>query len=218
MFESYKDKLNHSQLYIFEKLEKEILGNIKSIENKITAYENLIFTPKKDGNEKQDFKQNFELVQGVGYHSKKYGLWRFVTIEYDYNNYVNERPKTGVNIHFSAFDGLTPFEESFEDYLRFDRKDFEDYYKKSIRQEDINARFVFDCIKNFLLPQEKQRLTEYKTEIKELPKDFKKLCIYADKIAEFENSFSGHSVVRLWAYDNMHGKELHYLRTIENKF
>ena len=218
MFESYKDKLNHSQLYIFEKLEKEILGNIKSIENKITAYENLIFTPKKDGNEKQDFKQNFEIIQGVGYHSKQYGLWRFVTIEYDYNNYINERPKTGVNISFSSFMDLTPYKESFKDYLRFNRKDFEDFYKKPLKQEDINARFVFDCIKNFLLPQEKQRLTEYKKEITTLPKDFKKLCIYSNKIAEFENYFSGHSVVRSWAYDNMHGRELHYLRTIENKF
>lgn len=218
MFEDYKNKLNHSQLYIFEKLEKEILGYISSLENKIIAYENLIFTPKKDGNEKQDFKQNFEIVQGVGYHSKQYGLWRFVTIEYDFNNYVNERPKTGVNICFSAFNDLTPYKEGFKDFFRFDRKDFEDYYKKPLKQEDINARFVFDCIKNFWLPQQKQRLVEYKTELIALPKDFKKLCIYADKIAVFENSFSGRSVVRSWAYDNMHGKELHYLRTIENKF
>lgn len=218
MFEDYKKTLNHSQLYIFEKLEKEILNNIENIENKIIAYENLIFTPKKDGNEKQDFKQNFEIVQGVGFHSQKYGLWRFVTIEYDYNNYINERPKTGVNISFSAFNNLTPYKQSFKDYFRFNRKDFEDYYKKPLKQDEINARFVFECIKNFLLPQEKQRLKEYKTELKTLTKDFKKLCIYANKIVEFENSFSGHSVVRSWAYDNFHGRESHYLRTIDNKF
>ena len=218
MFESYKDKLNHSQLYIFEKLEKELLTNIASLENKIIAYENLVFTPKKDGDEKQDFKQNFELVQGVGYRSERYGLWRFVTIEYDYNNYLNERPKTGVNIHFSAFNDLTPYKEGFEDCFYFDRKDFEEYYKKPLKQEEINARFVFDCIKNFWLPQQKQRLTEYKTELIALPKDFKKLCSFADKIVEFENAFIGHSVVRYWAYSNMHGNELHYLTTIENKF
>jgi len=215
MYTEFKKNLSSPKLYIFKKLEKEIKTYIEDCENRIEAYKTLIFTPKKNGNEKVNFPLNFSTETGEGHKIDRFGLLRYVTINYDYDYNHNI---IGVNIKFFAWNNETNYKKSFESYLSFSYTDFEKWHGGKVNPEEINAKFVYDSIKKFMLPEDEKILKEYKNEYTKLSEDFKKLCEYADKIAEFENSFAGRIVVRSFAYNNFQGQELHYLRTIKNVF
>lgn len=209
--DTFKKTLNHSELYIFERLERELNEYIKREKNRIAALENLIFTPKKDGSEKQNFALNFELKQGAGINTQSGKFWRFVDAYYDFNNFVTGQPKTGVKLKFWSL-GDAPYSESFDEFIYFSWTDLKKFlgYDLSEHQEKINAKMVFELLKNYSLPQAKESLKGYEKQLKELPKDFKKLVEYANKINAFYKSFKN-SVVNSWAYCNFKGNDLHYL-------
>lgn len=209
--ETFKKSLNNSELYIFERLEHELNEYIKREKNRIAALENLVFTPKKDGSEKQNFALNFELKQGAGIKNQRGEFWRFVSAWYEYNNFAKGQPKTELKVKFWSF-GDAPYTESFTENIYFSWTDLKTFlgYDLSENQEKINAKMCFELLKCFSLPQAKERLQEYEKQLNELPKDFKNLVDYANKIQGFYKSFKN-SVVSSWAYWNFKGNELHYL-------
>lgn len=184
---TFKKTLNHSELYIYERLEHELNEYIKDKENKIIAYENLVFNPKKN---------------------------YYVEINRVYSIYEKEQPIKEIEIRFLSVEGA-PFNESFKDYIYLgwnDLKVFLGYdLSKPENQKNLNAKFVFDLCKNYLLPKYKKDLNEYKRQLNELPKDFKNLVECANKIEALYKSIKN-SVVSSWAYRNFKGgNELHYL-------
>ena len=210
--ETFKKMLNYSELYIFERLEREINEYIKREKNRIAALENLVFKPKKDGSEKQNFALNFELKQGAGINTQSGKFWRFVDAWYDVNTFVNGQPKTGVKVKFWSL-GDAPYSESFEEYIYFSWTDLKKIlgYDLSEHQEKINAKMCFELFKNYSLPQAKEHLQSYEKHLKELPKDFKNLVECANKIEALYKSIKN-SVASCWAYRNFKGgNELHYL-------
>ena len=209
--ETFKKTLNHSELYIFERLEHELNEYIKREKNRIAALDNLVFTPKKDGSEKQNFALNFELKQGAGFKNQRGEFWRFVTAWYEHNNFVKGQPITEVKVKFWSI-GDAPFSESFTENIYFSWTDLKKFlgFDLSEHQDLINAKMVFELLKKFSLPQAKEHLQGYEKQLNELPKDFKNLVEYANKINAFYKSFKN-SVVSSWAYWNFKGNELHYL-------
>lgn len=212
--ETFKKTLNHSELYIFERLEHELNEYINDKENKIIAYENLAFNPKKNGEEKANFPRNFCMVQGEGKRSLRGEMWYYVEINRVYSIYEKEQPIKEIEIRFWSVEGA-PFNESFKDYIYLgwnDLKDFLGYdLSKLENQKNLNAKFVFDLCKNYLLPKYKKELNNYKRQLNELPKDFKNLVECANKIEILYKSIKN-SVVSSWAYRNFKGgNELHYL-------
>ena len=210
--ETFKKTLNHSELYIFERLEHELNEYINREKNRIAALDNLVFTPKKDGSEKQNFALNFELKQGAGFKNQRGEFWRFVNAWYDINTFAKGQPKTGVQLKFWSL-GDAPYSESFEEYIYFSWTDLEKFlgYDLSEHQDKINAKMCFELFKNYSLPQAKEHLQNYEKQLNELPKDFKNLVECANKIESLYKSIKN-SVASSWAYRNFKGgNELHYL-------
>src|SRR5574344_1430012 len=64
----------NSQKSIYEKLENQIKKEIDELENKIEAFDNIEYFPKKDGTQKEKFSLNFGLKGvGVSYKDKRWG-------------------------------------------------------------------------------------------------------------------------------------------------
>lgn len=231
MFEDYKKTLNHSQIHVFEKLENQINKNIQDCENLINGLNCIEFYPKKDGTEKSNFKMNFGLCKPFG---ENYTItrWngakencRFAVIEKNglYQNKITSisiklRPQTNYDSSTEVLPE-TPFKRYIDDEIYLNCKDVDNFagFNVSENQDKINAKFVFNLIKNYYIPQQIKRLENYKKELKELPKYFDKFIDMACKMQEIVKNTSEFSTLHHFAYENFEAKQTYYILKNEYK-
>lgn len=225
LHENYKKTLSSSQKSIFERLEKELQDKIENAQNEINALELLAYCPKKDGTPKANFSLNFGLVAPWGESYKWASRWqgvetrRFVEVWFDrglfkgditavkfrfrpYNedeNKTDPRPATNFK-YFESSLYIRP--DSFKEWAGFDTDK---------EQDKIDAPFVFKAIKEYYTQRKREALEEYKKELGELPKWFKKACEMARKMKELVAGTEHLTTIHSFMYSNFEAKEIYYL-------
>ena len=225
-------KYTHTQESIYKKLENQIKKAIDELENKIAAFSNIDYFPKKDGTQKENFALNFGMMGvGVSYKDKRWGKIvnvHPVDIYLDYGCRPYE--KNGVLVPSAVKISVKPrycqetneYIDNFDycyDTIYFSSSDVIDFLGFDVKEnpEKITAENILKLIKVFWIDCLTERLNTHKKELERLPEFFQKaieisnyLVTEIGKTAEFSN-------IHNFYYDNFENKDVYFLCNLENK-
>ena len=222
----------NSQKSIYEKLENQIKKEIKDLENKIKAFGQIEYFPKKDGTQKENFSLNFGLKGvGVSYKDKRWGKVENVhpvdiTLDYGFRPYEKNGVlvPSAVNIavksryyqetreyidNFIYCTDTIYFSSSYvTDFLGFDAKE---------NPEKITAETILKLIKVFWIGLLKKKLNTHKKELGRLPEFFDKAIEISNYLVTEIGKTGEFSFIHNFYYDNFENKDVYSLCDLKNK-
>lgn len=222
----------HSQKSIYDKLEKQIKDEIKELENKITAFSNIEYFPKKDGTQKENFSLNFGLKNvGISYKDKRWGKIEnihpvTVTLDYGFRPYsvngvlVPSSLQISVKARYSQekneyIDNFTYCTDTIyfscsdvKEFLGFDAKE---------NPEKITAENMLKLIRVFWIEHLTERLTTHKKELEKLPEFFDKAIEISNYLMTEIGKTSEFSFIHHFYYNNFENKDVYFLCNLKNK-
>lgn len=222
----------HSQKSIYEKLEKQIEKAIDELENKIKAFGNVDYFPKKDGTQKENFALNFGLKDvGVSYKDKRWGKIENVhpvEIFLDYG--ISPYEKNGVLVPSSVKIAVKPrYNQEKSEYLDgfnacsdtiyFSSSDVTDFLGFDAKEnpEKITAENILKLIKVFWIGSLTARLNTHKKELERLPEFFEKAIEISNYLITEIGKTAEFSYIHNFYYDNFENKDVYFLCNLENK-
>lgn len=222
----------HSQKSIYEKLEKQIKKAIDELENKIAAFNNIDYYPKKDGSQKENFSLNFGLKGvGVSYKAKRWGKIENVhpvEIYLDYGFMPYE--KNGVLVPSSVKIVVKPrycqdkneYLDGFNactDIIYFSCSDVIDFLGFDVKKnpEKITAENILKLIKVFWIGCLTERLNTHKKELERLPELFEKAIEISNYLVTEIGKTAEFPYIHNFYYDNFENKDVYFLCNLENK-
>lgn len=222
----------NSQKSIYDKLEKQIKDSIKELENKITAFNNIEYFPKKDGTQKENFSLNFGLKGvGVSYKDKRWGKIENVhpveiSLEYGFRPYT----KNGVLVPSSVIIAVKPrysqdtheYIDNFNyctDTIYFSSSDVTEFLGFDAKEnpEKITAENIIKLIKVFWIGYLTETLNTRKKELEMLPKFFDKAIEISNYLITEIGKTGEFSFIHHFFYDNFENKDVYFLCNLKNK-
>lgn len=226
------ENLTHSQKSIFDKLEKQIKDSIKELENKIFAFSNIEYFPKKDGKQKEKFSLNFGLKGvGVSYKDKRWGKIENVhpvnvTLDYGFRpcsiNGVLVPSLVQISVKPRYSQERKEYIDTFKyctDTIYFSCSDVKDFLGFDAQEspEKITAEIILRLIRVFWVDILTQRLNTRKEELKKLPFFFERAINISNYLVTEINKTGEFSFIHNFFYDNFENKEVYFLCNLENK-
>lgn len=222
----------NSQKSIYDKLEKQIKDSIKELENKIAAFSNIEYFPKKDGTQKENFSLNFGLKGvGVSYKDKRWGKVENIhpveiSLEYGFRPYT----KNGVLVPSSVNIAVKPrySQETHEyidnfnyctDTIYFSSSDVTEFLGFDAKEnpEKITAENILKLIKVFWIGYLTERLNTHKKELERLPEFFDKAIEISNYLITEIGKTGEFSYIHHFFYDNFENKDVYFLCNLKNK-
>lgn len=222
----------NSQKSIYNKLEKQIKDSIKELENKIEAFSNIEYFPKKDGTQKENFSLNFGLKGvGVSYKDKRWGKIENVhpveiSLDYGFRPYT----KNGVLVPSSVIIAVKPrysqdtreYIDNFDyctDTIYFSSSDVTEFLGFDAKEnpEKITAENILKLIKVFQIGHLAERLNTHKKELEMLPKFFDKAIEISNYLITEIGKTGEFSFIHKFFYDNFENKDVYFLCNLKNK-
>ena len=222
----------NSQKSIYDKLEKQIKDSIKELENKIEAFSNIEYFPKKDGTQKENFYLNFGLKGvGVSYKDKRWGKIENVhpveiSLEYGFRPYT----KNGVLVPSSVVIAVKPrysqdtheYIDNFNyctDTIYFSSSDVTEFLGFDAKEnpEKITAENILKLIKVFWIGYLTERLNTHKKELEKLPEFFDKAIEISNYLVTEIEKTGEFSFIHHFFYDNFKNKDVYFLCNLKNK-
>jgi hypothetical protein len=222
----------NSQKSIYDKLEKQIKDSIKELENKIAAFSNIEYFPKKDGTQKENFSLNFGLKGvGVSYKDKRWGKVENIhpveiSLEYGFRPYT----KNGVLVPSSVNIAVKPrySQETHEyidnfnyctDTIYFSSSDVTEFLGFDAKEnpEKITAENILKLIKVFWIGYLTERLNTHKKELERLPEFFDKAIEISNYLVTEIGKTGEFSFIHHFFYDNFENKDVYFLCNLKNK-
>lgn len=222
----------NSQKSIYNKLEKQIKDSIKELENKIEAFSNIEYFPKKDGTQKENFSLNFGLKGvGVSYKDKRWGKIENVhpveiSLDYGFRPYT----KNGVLVPSSVIIAVKPrysqdtreYIDNFDyctDTIYFSSSDVTEFLGFDAKEnpEKITAENILKLIKVFQIGHLAERLNTHKKELEMLPKFFDKAIEISNYLITEIGKTGEFSFIHNFFYDNFENKDVYFLCNLKNK-
>lgn len=225
-------KYTHSQKLIYDKLENQIKKEIEELENKIKAFENIDYYPKKDGTQKDNFSQNFGLMGvGIAYKDTRWGKIENVhPVEISLGYGFRPFEKNGVLVPSSVNIAVKPrYCQETNDYLDgfkacsdtiyFSSSDVAEFLGFDAREnpEKITAEKVLKLIKVFWIDRLNERLNTHKKELERLPEFFGKAIEISNYLISEIGKTGEFSFIHNFFYDNFENKSVYFLCNLENK-
>lgn len=226
------ENLTHSQKSIYDKLEKQIKDSIKELENKIIAFSNIEYFPKKDGTQKENFSLNFGLKGlGVSYKGKRWGKVENihpvnVSLEYGFRPYsvngvlVPSSVKIAVNPRYSQ--EKNEYLDNFKyctDTIYFSCSDVKEFlgFDADKNPEKITAENILKLIRVFWIDELTQRLNTHKEELEKLPFFFENSIKISNYLVNEINKTGEFSFIHNFYYNNFENKDVYFLCNLKNK-
>lgn len=225
-------KYTHSQKSIYEKLENQIKKEIDELENKIVAFDNIEYYPKKDGTPKDNLSLNYGLKGvGVSYKDRRWGKVENVhpveiSLDYGFRPYE----KNGVLVPSSVKIAVKPrycqdkheYLDNFNyctDTIYFSRSDVADFLGFDAKEnpEKITAEKVLKLIKVFWIGNLKERLNTHKKELARLPEFFEKAVEISNYLVTEIGKTAEFPYIHNFYYDNFENKDVYFLCNLANK-
>jgi hypothetical protein len=222
----------NSQKSIYEKLEKQIKKAIEELENKIAAFSNIEYFPKKDGTQKENFSLNFGLKGvGVSYKDKRWGKVENIhpveiSLEYGFRPYT----KNGVLVPSSVNIAVKPrysqetnkYIDNFNyctDTIYFSSSDVTEFLGFDAKEnpEKITAENILKLIKVFFIGYLTERLNTHKKELERLPEFFDKAIEISNYLVSEIGKTGEFSFIHHFFYDNFENKDVYFLCNLKNK-
>lgn len=222
----------HSQKSIYEKLENQIKKAIDELENKIAAFNNIEYFPKKDGTQKENFSLNFGLKGvGVSYKDKRWGKVENVhpveiSLEYGFRPYT----KNGVLVPSSVNIAVKPrYSQETHKYIDnfnyctetiyFSSSDVTEFLGFDAKEnpEKITAENILKLIKVFWIGYLTERLNTHKKELERLPEFFDKAIEISNYLVSEIGKTGEFSYIHHFFYDNFENKDVYFLCNLKNK-
>lgn len=222
----------NSQKSIYEKLENQIKKAIEELENKIAAFNNIEYFPKKDGTQKENFSLNFGLKGvGVSYKDKRWGKIENVhpvdiSLEYGFRPYT----KNGVLVPSSVDIAVKPrysqekseYIDNFNyctDTIYFSSSDVTEFLGFDAKEnpEKITAENILKLIKVFWIEYLTERLNTHKKELERLPEFFDKAIEISNYLISEIGKTGEFSYIHHFFYDNFENKDVYFLCNLKNK-
>lgn len=222
----------HAQKSIYEKLENQIKKAIEELENKIAAFGNIEYCPKKDGTPKDNFALNFGLKGvGVSYKDQRWGKIENVhpveiSLGYGFRPYkkngvlvpsavqISVKPRycQAKNEYLDGFSACTDTiylsSSDVTDFLGFDAKE---------NPEKITAENILKLIKVFWIGLLTDRLKTHKKELERLPEFFEKAIEISNYLVTEVGKTAEFSFVHNFYYENFKNKDVYFLCDLANK-
>ena len=216
----------NSQKSIYDKLEKQIKDKIKELENKITAFSNIDYFPKKDGTQKENFSLNFGLKGvGVSYKDKLWGKIENIhpveiSLDYGFSPYsVN-----GILVPSSLQIAVKPrysqekheYIDNFNyctDTIYFSCSDVKEFlgFDAQKNPEKITAENILNLISIFRINFLKDRLNTHKKELEKLPEFFENAIKISNYLVNEINKTGEFSFINNFYYSNFENKDVYFL-------
>ena len=225
-------KYTHSQKSIYEKLETQIKKAIEDLENKIEAFGNIDYFPKKDGTQKDNFSLNFGLKGvGVSYKDERWGKIENVHpveiyLDYGFRPYE----KNGVLVPSSVKISVKPrYDQAKNEYLDgfnfcsdtiyFSSSDVIDFLGFDAKEnpEKITAENILKLIKVFWIGLLTERLDTHKKELERLPKFFERAIEISNYLVTEIGKTGEFSFIHNFFYDNFENRDVYFLCNLKNK-
>lgn len=222
----------NSQKSIYEKLENQIKKAIEELENKIAAFSNIEYFPKKDGTQKENFSLNFGLKGvGVSYKDKRWGKIENVhpveiSLEYGFRPYT----KNGVLVPSSVNIAVKPrYSQDTHEYIDnfnyctetiyFSSSDVTEFLGFDAKEnpEKITAENILKLIKVFWIGYLTERLNTHKKELERLPEFFDKAIEISNYLVNEIEKTGKFSYIHHFFYDNFENKDVYFLCNLKNK-
>lgn len=222
----------NSQKSIYEKLENQIKKAVEELENKIAAFSNIEYFPKKDGTQKENFSLNFGLKGvGVSYKDKRWGKVENVhpveiSLEYGFRPYT----KNGVLVPSSVNIAVKPrySQETHEyidkfnyctDTIYFSSSDVTEFLGFDAKEnpEKITAENILKLIKVFWIKYLTERLNTHKKELERLPEFFDRAIEISNYLVSEIGKTGEFSYIHHFFYDNFENKDVYFLCNLKNK-
>lgn len=222
----------HAQQSIYDKLENQIKKAIEELENKIKAFGQIEYYPKKDGTQKDNFALNFGLKGvGVSYKDRRCGKIENVhpveiCLDYGFRPYE----KNGVLVPSSVQIAVKPrycqetneYIDNFDyctDTIYFSCRDVTDFLGFEVKEnpEKITAENILKLIKVFWIGNLTERLNTHKKELERLPEFFNKAIEISNYLISEIGKTAEFSYIHKFFYDNFENKDVYYLCNLDNK-
>jgi hypothetical protein len=222
----------NSQKSIYEKLENQIKKAIEELENKIAAFSNIEYFPKKDGTQKENFSLNFGLKGvGVSYKDNRWGKVENIhpveiSLEYGFRPYT----KNGVLVPSSVNIAVKPrysqethkYIDNFNycnDTIYFSSSDVTEFLGFDAKEnpEKITAENILKLIKVFWIGYLTERLNTHKKELERLPEFFDKAIEISNYLVSEIGKTGEFSYIHNFFYDNFENKDVYFLCNLKNK-
>lgn len=222
----------NSQKSIYDKLEKQIKDSIKELENKIEAFSNIEYFPKKDGTQKENFSLNFGLKGvGVSYKDKRWNKIENIhpveiSLEYGFRPYT----KNGVLVPSSVNIAVKPrysqdtheYIDNFNyctDIIYFSSSDVTKFLGFDAKEnpEKITAENILKLIKVFWIGYLTERLNTHKKELERLPEFFDKAIEISNYLVSEIGKTGEFSFIHHFFYDNFENKDVYFLCNLKDK-
>ena len=222
----------NSQKSIYEKLENQIKKANEELENKIAAFSNIEYFPKKDGTQKENFSLNFGLKGvGVSYKDKRWGKIENVhpveiSLEYGFRPYT----KNGVLVPSSVNIAVKPrYSQDTHEYIDnfnyctetiyFSSSDVTEFLGFDAKEnpEKITAENILKLIKVFWIGYLTERLNTHKKELERLPEFFDKAIEISNYLVNEIEKTGKFSYIHHFFYDNFENKDVYFLCNLKNK-
>ena len=221
-----------SQKSIYEKLENQIKKAIEELENKIKAFGQIEYYPKKDGTQKDNFALNFGLKGvGIAYKDKRWGKVENIhpvdiTLDYGFCPYE----KNGVLVPSSVQIAVKPrycqetneYIDNFDyctDTIYFSSSDVKDFLGFEVKEnpEKITAENILKLIRVFWIGYLSERLNTHKKELERLPEFFDKAIEISNYLISEIGKTAEFSYIHNFYYDNFENNDVYYLCNLDNK-
>lgn len=226
------ENLTHSQKSIYDKLEKNIKDSIDELENKIIAFSNIEYFPKKDGRQKENFSLNFGL-KGVGvlYKDKRWGKIENihpvnVSLDYGYRPYSKNGVLVPSSLEISVEARYSQEKNEYLDNFKYctdtiyfscsDVTEFLGFDAKE-NPEKITAENILKLIRVFWIDNLTKKLNTRKEELQKLPFFFEKAILISNYLIEEIGKTGEYSFIHHFFYDNFENKDVYFLCNLDNK-
>lgn len=225
-------KYTHSQKSIYENLETQIKKEIEELENKIVAFSNIEYCPKKDGTPKENFSLNFGMKGvGVSYKDTRWGKIENVhPVEICLGYGVSPYEKKGVLVPSSVQIAVKPrycqakneYLDGFNactDTIYFSSSDVTDFLGFDAKEnpEKITAEKVLKLIKVFWIGRLKKNLNTHKKELEKLPYFFDKAVEISNYLISEIGKTAEFAYIHNFFYKNFETNDVYFLCNLENK-
>lgn len=222
----------HSQKSIYGKLENQIKKAIEELENKIKAFSNIDYFPRKNGTQKENFSLNYGLKGvGVSYKDTRWGKIENVHPVEIYLDYgVRPYEKNGVLVPSSVKISVKPrycqdkneYLDGFNncyDTIYFSSSDVTEFLGFDAKEnpEKITAENILKLIKVFWIGFLTARLNTHKKELERLPEFFDKAIEISNYLISEIGKTGEFPCIHNFYYDNFEHKDVYYLCNLENK-
>ena len=222
----------HCQQSIFDKLKNQIKDTIKELENKIIAFNNIEYFPKKDGTQKENFSLNFGLKGfGVFYKDKRWGKVENVhpvnvTLDYGFRPYSVHGVLVPSSLQISAKPRYSQEKNEFLDNFNYctdtiylSCKDVIEFLGFDAKEnpEKITAENMLKLIREFWVDCLTKRLNTHKEELEKLPFFFDNAIEISNYLIKEIGKTANYSFIHHFFYDNFENKDVYFLCNLKDK-